>query len=116
MTNRSFGGSLAWGWSQLVFTALAWGLNWPVLKLAVAEFDPFGFRAITGVGGVALLLVIALVRGDRLRVPRGQFDHPFGEPRRAPATFDNFEHAVTAGDDGRPDLIRPHIHSQTQLA
>ena len=60
------------GWSLLVFTALAWGLNWPVLKLAVTEFHPFGFRAITGLGGVALLLAIALVRGDRLRVPRGQ--------------------------------------------
>ena len=63
----------ALGWAYLVFTAVAWGLNWPVLKLAVAEFHPFGFRAITGVGGVALLLAIALVRGDRLRVPRGQF-------------------------------------------
>ncbi len=61
------------GWSLLVFTALAWGLNWPVLKLAVTEFRPFGFRAITGLGGVGLLLAIALVRGDRLRVPRGQF-------------------------------------------
>lgn len=72
LTQRSPSGSLAWGWSQLVFTALAWGLNWPVLKLAVAEFNPFGFRAITGLGGVALLLAIALVRGDRLAVPRGQ--------------------------------------------
>ena len=60
------------GWALLVFTALAWGLNWPVLKLAVGEFHPFGFRAITGLGGVGLLLAIALVRGDRLAVPRGQ--------------------------------------------
>ena len=58
---------------MLAFTATAWGLNWPVLKFALAEFHPFTFRAITGLAGVGLLLALALLRGDRLRPPAGQW-------------------------------------------
>ena len=60
------------GFLLLGFTAAAWGLNWPVLKFVLAEFPPFTFRAITGIAGVLLLLAIALLRGDRIRPPRGQ--------------------------------------------
>ncbi len=60
------------GFALLAFTAIAWGLNWPVLKFALAAFHPFTFRAITGIGGVVLLVLLALLRGDRLRPPAGQ--------------------------------------------
>ncbi len=42
--------------------ALAWGLNWPVVKIVLGGMSPFTFRAI-GLGGAALLLMaLALAR------------------------------------------------------
>jgi len=46
--------------------ALAWGLNWPAVKIALSVFPPFTLRAV-GLGtGAILLLFFALVRGKRL--------------------------------------------------
>ena len=42
--------------------ALAWGLNWPVVKIVLGGLPPFTFRAV-GLGGAALLLMaLALAR------------------------------------------------------
>ena len=50
--------------------SVLWGLNWPVMKLAVGELSPWTFRVICVlVSGVGLLLV-AWVSGDRLTLPR----------------------------------------------
>jgi drug/metabolite transporter (DMT)-like permease len=46
--------------------ALAWGLNWPAVKIALSVFPPFTLRAF-GLGiGALLLLLFALLRGKRL--------------------------------------------------
>lgn len=42
--------------------ALAWGLNWPVVKIVLGGMPPFTFRAV-GLGGAAVLLMaLALAR------------------------------------------------------
>ena len=46
--------------------ALAWGLNWPAVKVMLSVLPPFGARAL-GLGlGALLLLALALLRGTRL--------------------------------------------------
>ena len=57
----------------LLVTAFSWGLNWPVLKLVLLEWPLLTFRVFTGAGGVALLVCLALVRGERLWPPPGQW-------------------------------------------
>ena len=45
------------------FLALAWGLNWPSVKIALSAFQPFTLRMIgLGCGALLLLLVAALQR------------------------------------------------------
>jgi drug/metabolite transporter (DMT)-like permease len=46
--------------------ALAWGLNWPAVKVMLSVLPPFSARAL-GLGlGALLLLALALLRGTRL--------------------------------------------------
>ncbi|WP_326534688.1 DMT family transporter [Pseudorhodoferax sp.] len=53
-----------------LFLALAWGLNWPAVKMALAEFPPFTLRAL-GLGSAGLLLLLlALLQRKPLLVPR----------------------------------------------
>lgn len=44
------------------FLALAWGLNWPAVKISLAEFAPFTLRAWGLGGGAALLFALALLQ------------------------------------------------------
>ena len=54
----------------LVLLTLMWGLNWPVMKLALREMQPLWFRAVTmGFGALALMLYFR-ARGVRM-LPRG---------------------------------------------
>ena len=50
--------------------SVLWGLNWPVMKLAVGELSPWTFRVacvvISGVG----LMALAAATGERLVPPR----------------------------------------------
>ena len=61
------------GWGYLMVTAMAWGLNWPVMKLLMRDWPPFGFRVIAGAGAVTLLVLIALVQRDALLPRRDQW-------------------------------------------
>jgi len=54
------GQGLAW----VVLTATGWGLAWPVMKVALGEWPVFSFRVVTSAGGAALLLGLALARGE----------------------------------------------------
>ena len=54
----------------LVLLTLVWGINWPVMKIGVADFPPITFRALTMVGGVVLFAVIARIQGHSLRIAR----------------------------------------------
>lgn len=53
-----------------VFLALAWGLNWPAVKMALAEFPPFTLRALGLGSGALLLLLLALLQRKPLLLPR----------------------------------------------
>jgi drug/metabolite transporter (DMT)-like permease len=53
--------------------ALAWGLNWPAVKILLATVPPFTLRVL-GLGIAALLLAgVALMRGVALVPPRAQW-------------------------------------------
>ncbi len=53
-----------------LFLALAWGLNWPAVKIALTELPPFTLRAIGLGSGALLLLVMAAAQGKALLPPR----------------------------------------------
>ena len=57
----------------LVITSIGWGLNWPVMKHLLSEWPPLSARGWTGVAGGAVLALLALARGESLRVPPGQW-------------------------------------------
>lgn len=54
----------------LVLLTLAWGLNWPVMKLGVAEYPPLTFRMISIWLGVPVLAAALVVMKVPFRVPR----------------------------------------------
>jgi drug/metabolite transporter (DMT)-like permease len=49
---------------------LVWGCNWPVLKIGVTEMAPLTFRALTLPFAALGLLLVTLLSGDSIRVPR----------------------------------------------
>jgi drug/metabolite transporter (DMT)-like permease len=55
------------------FLALAWGLNWPAVKIALTAFPPFTLRMIGLGGGALLLLLIAATQRKRLLPQRGSW-------------------------------------------
>jgi drug/metabolite transporter (DMT)-like permease len=57
----------------VLLVALAWGFNWPMLKIALAEMAPLHFRTWCVLGGAAGLFAIAAIGGRPLVVPRGQW-------------------------------------------
>jgi drug/metabolite transporter (DMT)-like permease len=57
----------------LAMLALLWGLNWPVMKLSLAEYPPFVFRAIAGISAALGLFAMAKASGRTLRVPRAEW-------------------------------------------
>src|SRR6202795_2035130 len=54
----------------LAITSVGWGFNWPVTKYLLSELPPLTLRGATGVVGAALLALLAVMRGQSLRVPR----------------------------------------------
>ncbi len=54
----------------LVPLTLVWGINWPVMKLGVADCPPLTFRAISLVLGLPVLGIALAVMKVPLRVPR----------------------------------------------
>jgi drug/metabolite transporter (DMT)-like permease len=59
------------GLLYLLVAAVGWGLNWPALKVVLAEWPPLSARGASGVMAAAGLAVLAAARGERLAVPRG---------------------------------------------
>jgi len=55
----------------LVLLTLFWGVNWPVMKLGVAQLPPLYFRSICLAGGLAVIWAWARVTGVPLAVPPG---------------------------------------------
>ncbi|MBM3557810.1 MAG: DMT family transporter [Alphaproteobacteria bacterium] len=54
----------------LVVLTLGWGINWPIMKLVVAEMPVFTFRAWCCVAGAVGIYAIARFRGEHIRPTR----------------------------------------------
>jgi len=57
----------------LALLTLFWGINWPIMKIALAEIPVFTFRAFCLIGGAAGLFALAILRGNRLLPPRSHW-------------------------------------------
>lgn len=57
-------------WGMLTLTLL-WGMNWPMMKLALEGLTPLFFRASTMAVGACWLFVYVAQRGERM-LPRGR--------------------------------------------
>ena len=54
----------------LCLLTLIWGLNWPIMKIGVADFPAFTFRTVTMAGGLVVFALVARLQGHSLRVER----------------------------------------------
>src|SRR5258708_3180107 len=54
----------------LAIPSVGWGFNWPVPKYPLSELPPLTMLGATGVIGASLLALLAILRGQSLRVPR----------------------------------------------
>lgn len=57
----------------VLLLALAWGCNWPAMKLALRDIDVWLFRCGTALGGGLIFLTALKLRGLSLGVPRQQW-------------------------------------------
>lgn len=53
--------------------ALAWGVNWSMMAIALAEIPPWQYRATSAFLAGCSLLALALAMGQPIRVPRAQW-------------------------------------------
>jgi drug/metabolite transporter (DMT)-like permease len=54
----------------LAITSIGWGFNWPITTYLLSQLPPLTLRGTTGVVGASLLALLAVSRGQNLRVPR----------------------------------------------
>ena len=54
----------------LVLLTVIWGVNWPVMKLGVQNMAPLTFRVTSLWLGLAILVVMARIMGQSLRIER----------------------------------------------
>ena len=74
MTPPSTGHSLPrQGLLLLVALTFFWGVNWPAMKITMAEMTPWTYRSITGVTGAIGLLLLTVALRQRLSVPRHEW-------------------------------------------
>ncbi len=59
----------ATGLGLLVATTLGWGLNWPAMKLLIADLPVLTTRSMAGALGLLVLTAVALARRESLAVP-----------------------------------------------
>ena len=65
------GGSLApAGIVLLIALTITWGVNWPMMKLALLEVPPWTFRSLCLMVGGSALLILARAAGTSTSVPR----------------------------------------------
>jgi len=50
--------------------AVLWGVNWPIMKIGLAEVPPWVFRASASAVAAPCMFAIALLAGHSIRVPR----------------------------------------------
>ncbi|NEV01947.1 EamA family transporter, partial [Bradyrhizobium uaiense] len=61
------------GLAFLVVASTGWGLNFPIMKFLLTEWPPLSSRGLCGVVGAMALALVALARGQTLRVPDGMW-------------------------------------------
>jgi drug/metabolite transporter (DMT)-like permease len=61
------------GLALIVALALGWGLNWQAMKVALEEIPLWQFRSLTAFAAGAIMLGLALLTRQRLKVPRAQW-------------------------------------------
>lgn len=54
----------------IVAVTILWGANWPAMKIAVLEVEPWTFRVVTVLGAGSTLLLLARISGERIRMER----------------------------------------------
>ena len=54
----------------VLLLTLVWGTTWPLFPVAVREVSVWTFRSLSTLGAGVVLLAIARLRGESLRVPR----------------------------------------------
>ena len=54
----------------LVALTITWGVNWPMMKLALLEVPPWTFRSLCLMVGGGALLILARAAGTPMSVPR----------------------------------------------
>ncbi|PHR62136.1 MAG: EamA family transporter [Robiginitomaculum sp.] len=55
---------------NLVLITIFWGVNWPIMKMAVTEYPPMTFRGLSVVIGLIFLALYVKMRGIDFRIPR----------------------------------------------
>ena len=93
----------------IVALALGWGLNWQAMKVALSEIPLWQFRALTAFAAGAIMLGLAVLMRQRLRVPLAQW-------RPAADRVVPQRHLLVRvrRDRRAPDVERPrraHLHS-----
>lgn len=56
----------------LVGLTLAWGTNWPIMKIALDQFPIYTFRFITALGGGLAVLLVSRLQGNSVMLVRGE--------------------------------------------
>ncbi len=56
----------------LLLLGLCWGSFWPMMKIALVEIPLFNFRGISGVLGGLLILLIAVLTGRSIKLPKSE--------------------------------------------
>ena len=60
-------------WWVLAGLTLVWGFNWTAMKVAIADFSPFTFRALCLGLGSGVLFAFLRAGGQPLAIPRSQW-------------------------------------------
>src|SRR3954471_12632681 len=61
----------------LAALAVFWGVNWPVMKIVLNEWNVWHFRAVCLLAGALSFFTLAKMMGYPLRVPKGEWGHLF---------------------------------------
>lgn len=60
-----------WALPLMIAVVVGWGVNWPLMKIALMEMPPLHFRTLCLGIGAAGVFVVAWLTGAKLRVPAG---------------------------------------------
>ena len=59
-----------YGFVLLILLTLFWGVNWPIIKIALEDLSVLTFRAVCLAGGAVVILLLSRALGHSLMVPR----------------------------------------------